>query len=79
LNSDGSLESFRLCTSNEGLHLTVWAGEPLKSKRLWHEYYYLGFDVEQTAPKKIMPNEGPTTCGSCDLSRWAIWFGKGIQ
>jgi len=52
LNSDGSLESFRLCTSNEGLHLTVWAGEPLKSKRLWHEYYYLGYDVEPNCTKK---------------------------
>ena len=36
----------RSCTSSEGLHLTVWAGVPLKSRRLWHEYYYLGFDVE---------------------------------
>jgi hypothetical protein len=52
LNSDGSLESFRLCTSNEGIHLTVWAGEPLKSKRLWHEYYYLGYDVEPNCTKK---------------------------
>lgn len=46
LTGDGSLGSFRECASNEGLHLTVWAGEPLKGKRLWHEYYYLGYDVE---------------------------------
>ena len=36
----------RSCTSREGLHLTVWAGAPLKSPRLWHSYYYLGYDVE---------------------------------
>ena len=36
----------RSCTSHEGVHLTVWAGTPLKSQRLWHEYYYLGYDVE---------------------------------
>jgi hypothetical protein len=36
----------RSCTSSEGLHLTVWSGTPLKSQRLWHEYYYLGYDVE---------------------------------
>ena len=36
----------RSCTSHEGVHLTVWAGTPLKSRRLWHEYYYLGYDVE---------------------------------
>jgi hypothetical protein len=35
----------RSCTSQEGVHLTVWAGQPLRSRRLWHQYYYLGFDV----------------------------------
>ncbi len=38
--------SFRTCTSNEGVHLTVWAGEPLANARVWHEYVYLGYDVE---------------------------------
>ena len=38
----------RGCTSSEGLHLTLWAGEPLKGRRLWHAYYYLGYDVEPT-------------------------------
>lgn len=38
----------RSCTSSEGVHLTLWAGTPLKSERLWHQYYYLGFDVEPT-------------------------------
>jgi hypothetical protein len=38
----------RECTSSEGLHLTLWSGEPLKSTRLWHLYYYLGYDVEPT-------------------------------
>ena len=36
----------RSCTSHEGLHLTVWAGTPLRSQRLWHQYHYLGYDVE---------------------------------
>jgi hypothetical protein len=36
----------RTCTSTEGLHLTVWAGAPLRSRRLWHQYFYLGYDVE---------------------------------
>ena len=38
----------RSCTSSEGLHLTLWDGEPLKGTMLWHDYYYLGFDVEPT-------------------------------
>jgi hypothetical protein len=36
----------RSCASSEGLHFTLWDGEPLKSSRLWHMYYYLGYDVE---------------------------------
>jgi hypothetical protein len=38
----------RGCTSSEGLHLSLWSGEPLKGTRLWHMYYYLGYDVEPT-------------------------------
>lgn len=36
---------FRICASMEGLHLTVWRGEPLHSLRIWHEYVYLGYDI----------------------------------
>jgi hypothetical protein len=36
----------RSCASSEGLHLTVWSGTPLRSERLWHRYWYLGYDVE---------------------------------
>ena len=36
----------RSCTSIEGLHLTIWSGTPLTSTRLWHAYWYLGYDVE---------------------------------
>lgn len=46
LNGDGRLASFRQCASAEGLHLTVWDGESLKGRRLWHGYYFLGYDVE---------------------------------
>lgn len=30
------------CASGEGIHLTAWRG----SKRVWHEYFYVGFDLE---------------------------------
>ena len=46
LDGDGAPELFRVCTSMEGLHLTIWSGEPLKGKRRWHAYYYLGYDTE---------------------------------
>ena len=45
-------QSFRTCTSAEGVHLTVWQAAPLKSKRLWHQYYYLGYDLEQSCTAK---------------------------
>ena len=51
LNGDGSPEFFRICTSNEGNHLTVWSGKPLLGKKRWHSYYYLGYDVEPTCKK----------------------------
>lgn len=43
----GAVEmSFRSCTSMEGIHFTIWRGEALTGKRLWHDEYYLGYDVE---------------------------------
>lgn len=52
LNGDGLSESFRSCAGNEGLHLTIWAGEPLKTRRLWHEYFSFGYDTEPTCTPK---------------------------
>lgn len=46
LDGDGMAESFRSCASSEGIHLTVWSGQPLTGTRKWHSYYYLGYDVE---------------------------------
>ena len=38
--------AFRSCASMEGLHFLVLAGKGLKAKKVWHDYYYLGYDVE---------------------------------
>lgn len=46
VDGDGIAEEFRACTSREGLHMSVWTGEPLKGQRRWRRYYYLGYDVE---------------------------------
>jgi hypothetical protein len=40
--------TFRSCTSMEGLHLFAASDVGLKSKTVWHSYYYLGYDVEPT-------------------------------
>jgi hypothetical protein len=48
LSPDHPAVRVRSCTSREGVHLTAWSGAPLTSRRLWHQYYYLGYDVEPT-------------------------------
>ena len=45
LDGDGQAESFRACTSTEGVHLTIWTGKPPEGRRRWHFYHYLGYDV----------------------------------
>lgn len=49
----------RSCTSSEGLHLTLWAGEPLRSPRLWHTYFYLGYDVQPTCQQADIGDGSP--------------------
>lgn len=45
LSEEGHVLNFRICASGEGLHLTAWDGKPLTGKRVWHCYYYLGYDM----------------------------------
>lgn len=52
LDGDKKNEYFRGCTSNEGLHLTVWSGKPLIGKRIWHSYYGVGYDTESNCKEK---------------------------
>lgn len=46
---------FRECASSEGLHLTAWRGKPLEGERVWHEYLYLGYDVEPDCTQADFP------------------------
>lgn len=52
IDGDGGKEYFRECATNEGVTFTIWKGIPLKGKRVWHQSYYLGYDVEPTCTKK---------------------------
>jgi len=47
-----SKAGIRACTSSEGVHLTAWNGKPLAGERLWHQYIYLGYDVEPTCSEQ---------------------------
>jgi hypothetical protein len=46
LQGGGRMATFRSCTSADGVHLTVWDGASQQARRLWHDYYYLGQDLE---------------------------------
>ena len=46
--------TLRSCTSNEGLHLTAWRGEPLRSRRVFHIYQPLGYDTELSCSRADM-------------------------
>ena len=52
LDGDGQAEFFRACTSSEGVHFTIWSGRPLEGRLRWHQYYYLGYDVEPDCTDK---------------------------
>lgn len=48
LAHNGKRQTFRSCTSADGVHFTIWQG----SRRLWHAYYYIGQDLEPTCTDK---------------------------
>lgn len=52
LDHDGIPESLRVCTSMEGLHFTIWSGEPLTGRRRWTEYVPLYYDVEPSCDER---------------------------
>lgn len=58
IDYDGTAEQLRLCTSNEGVHLTIWSGEPLAGPRRWHRYFFLGYDVEPSCTEKDYEGTG---------------------
>jgi hypothetical protein len=40
IDQSGHPVSFRACSAQNGVHLTVWSGNPLSGTLLWHGYYY---------------------------------------
>jgi hypothetical protein len=59
LDGGGHPEFFRSCTSQEGIHLTIWSDKPLEGIRRWHRYVHLGYAVEPScteAETKPDPN-----------------------
>jgi hypothetical protein len=46
VSHDGVDQVFRVCTSQEGLHFTIWSGKALKGTRRYHAYFPLRYEVE---------------------------------
>ena len=46
LSHEGAHEEFRVCTSHEGLHFTIWSGKALRGTRRFHAYFPLRHEVE---------------------------------
>ena len=40
LDQNSQTETFRACSADTGIHLTVWRGAPLQGTLLWHGFYY---------------------------------------
>ncbi len=40
LDQNGKSQSFRACSSDNGIHLSVWSGAPLQGTMLWQAFYY---------------------------------------
>ena len=53
IDLDGINEEFQMCTSSEGIHLSIWSVKPNQRLLRWHRYYYLGYDVERTCDDRI--------------------------
>jgi hypothetical protein len=39
-DQNGITETFRACSSDDGIHLSVWAGQPLDGLLVWRGHYY---------------------------------------
>jgi hypothetical protein len=67
LDGDENPEQARLCTSNEGIHLTLWTlldnAPPGKSRdhRRWRAYQPLGYDVEPSCTARETDDPPATT------------------
>lgn len=64
LDGDENPERARLCTSNEGIHLTLWTvldnappGKPREHRR-WRAYQPLGYDVEPSCTARETDDPG---------------------
>jgi hypothetical protein len=58
VKADGTEYKFDECTSPEAIHLTAHSLNNAKDKLVWHDYFYLGYDVEPTC--------GDNTSGAID-------------
>lgn len=49
-NRNGITDTFYFCQTSEGIEFSIWEGRPYKGRKLWDDYYYLGYSSEPTCP-----------------------------
>lgn len=59
LDQNGKTESFRACTTNDGVHLTIWSGAPTTGSILWHGFYYEPDNASAGPPCTTKETTGP--------------------
>ncbi len=47
-DNNGVSDTFHHCMTSEGVQFSLWAKKPYRSKQLWSDYYYLGYDTVAT-------------------------------
>ena len=49
-------DNFAYCTSSEGIVFSLWDKGAYGGKKLWSEYYLLGYETESNCPEKVQDN-----------------------
>jgi hypothetical protein len=61
-DGNGAADSFTACQHYEGIGFDVWSGEPYAGEPSWSDYYYFGYEVEETecpvATRAVRPSFG---------------------
>ncbi len=40
LDQNGNKQLFRICSADDGVHLSVWSGNPLAGQVIWHGHFF---------------------------------------
>jgi hypothetical protein len=59
LDDNGAADSFTACQHHEGIGFEVWSGEPYAGEPSWSDYFYFGYDTDETECPVETPSSAP--------------------